>query len=97
MPDCPPFTLNPFLSRPWPYALFLTVMMVGMVTFAIWVILDGRRHRRAMDIRAQIRDERWAERDPEGYAAVMEQRAEEEALVTARLAEYQPWWRRRRG
>jgi hypothetical protein len=102
MIDCSAFSLNPFANRPWPYALFMTVMMLGLVAFMIWFTLDNRRYRREMAIRDAIRDERWAAEDPDGYALAigytlaMQRRAETEALVAARMAAYQPWWRRRR-
>jgi hypothetical protein len=91
MTDCPPVSLNPFLVHPWPVATAISAIMVGLVVFLIWFTLDSRRHRREMAIRL------WAVEDPDGYAAVMQRRAETEALVAARMAQSQPWWRRRRG
>jgi hypothetical protein len=89
MTDCFVFSLNPFANRPWPYALLMTVMMLGLVVFFVWFTLDNRRYRREMAIRDTIRDERWAAADPDGYALAMQRRAETEALVATRMAAYQ--------
>lgn len=97
MPDCPPLTLSAMLVSPWRLpSIFMAVVMLGLVIFLIWFILDSRRWRREQQARHAVREQLWAERDPETYARIMLQRAEEEALVAATLAQYQPWWRRLR-
>lgn len=96
MTDCTPFSLNPFVNHPWPYALLMTLMNVALLVVFVWVMWDSRRQRREHEAREAIRHEQWAARNPAGYAAAVQQRADEDALVAARLAQRPSWWWRRR-